>query len=105
MIVLGDGDRVRPTAYATYRDACARLENRMFGGTWGYAVDPPAQILLPPGETFQWGLQADEYGVMAVLIHACDPAYRDDLDARSGLTRPKGEVARRLGLNLREDEA
>ncbi|GMA15784.1 GNAT family N-acetyltransferase [Deinococcus metallilatus] len=51
------------------------------------------------------GLQTDEHGVMAVLIHAFDPVYRDYMDARSGLTRPRGEVARRLGLHLREDEA
>ncbi|GAA5533676.1 GNAT family N-acetyltransferase [Deinococcus aluminii] len=51
------------------------------------------------------GLQTDEHGVMAVLIHAFDPVYRDYMDARSGLTRPRGEVARRLGLDLGEDEA
>ncbi|WP_019588052.1 GNAT family N-acetyltransferase [Deinococcus apachensis] len=50
------------------------------------------------------GLQVDDHGVMSVLIHAFDDVYREYMDARSGLTHPKGEVARRLGLNLREDE-
>ncbi|GAA5514500.1 hypothetical protein Dcar01_03256 [Deinococcus carri] len=50
------------------------------------------------------GLQTDEHGVMAVLIHSFDPVYREYMDARSGLTRPRGEVARRLGLKLRGPE-
>ncbi|WP_272976048.1 GNAT family N-acetyltransferase [Deinococcus geothermalis] len=49
------------------------------------------------------GLQTDEHGVMAVLIHAFDPVYREYMDVRSGLTRPGGEVARRLGLKLRPE--
>ncbi len=56
MIALGDGDEARPLSYAAYRDACARLEGRIFGGGWGYAFDPPAKPPPPLGETFQWGL-------------------------------------------------
>lgn len=44
------------------------------------------------------GLEVGEHGVMAVLIHSSDPVYRDYMDVRSGLQRPRGEVARRLGL-------
>lgn len=56
VILLGDGYEARPISYATYRDACARLENRIFGDTWGYAFGSPAKSPPPPGETFQWGL-------------------------------------------------
>ncbi|SMB89258.1 GNAT family N-acetyltransferase [Deinococcus hopiensis] len=51
------------------------------------------------------GLEVDDHGVMAVLIRAFDPVYQDYMDLRSGLTRPKGEAARRIGLHLSEDEA
>lgn len=44
------------------------------------------------------GLQMDEHGAMAVLIYSFDEVYRDYMDVRSGLMRPSGEVARRLGL-------
>ena len=44
------------------------------------------------------GLEVGEHGVMAVLIHSFDEVYRDYMDVRSGLKRPAGEVARRLGL-------
>lgn len=46
------------------------------------------------------GLEVNHHGLMAVLIHSFDDVYRDAMDARSGLTRPAGEVARRLGLTL-----
>lgn len=59
---------------------------------------------LRAGFRFQ-GLQVDDHGVMAVLIHSLDPVYRDYMDLRSGLTRPKGEAARRIGLHLSEDGA
>ncbi|WP_309571263.1 GNAT family N-acetyltransferase [Deinococcus sp.] len=45
------------------------------------------------------GLEVAEHGVMAVLIHSFDDVYREYMDVRSGLNRPTGEVARRLGLN------
>lgn len=51
------------------------------------------------------GLEVDHHGVIAVLVHPFDGAYREYMDLRSGLRRPKGEVARRLGLDLSEDEA
>ncbi|PNY81117.1 GNAT family N-acetyltransferase [Deinococcus koreensis] len=44
------------------------------------------------------GLQVDEHGVMAVLVYSFDEVYRDYMDVRSGLQRPRGEVARRLDL-------
>lgn len=44
------------------------------------------------------GLQVDEHGVMAVLMHSFDSVYREALDIRSGLRRPGGEAGRRLGL-------
>lgn len=44
------------------------------------------------------GLEVGEHGVMAVLIHSFDALYHEYMDVRSGLTRPTGEVARRLGL-------
>nr|WP_246580770.1 GNAT family N-acetyltransferase [Deinococcus aestuarii] len=50
------------------------------------------------------GLEVNHHGVMAVLVHSFDPVYREYLDARSGLTRPKGEVARRLGLPSHSQE-
>ncbi|WP_322618733.1 GNAT family N-acetyltransferase [Deinococcus terrestris] len=56
MIALGDGYTARPISLDTYRDACARLEDRIFGGGWGYAFGPPAKPPPPLGETFQWGL-------------------------------------------------
>ncbi|WP_235693052.1 GNAT family N-acetyltransferase [Deinococcus aquaedulcis] len=44
------------------------------------------------------GMQVDEHGVLAVLIHSADEVYRAYMDVRSGLSQPRGEVARRLGL-------
>ncbi|GHF39122.1 GNAT superfamily N-acetyltransferase [Deinococcus metalli] len=45
------------------------------------------------------GLEIGDHGVMAVLIHSFDDVYREYMDVRSGLKRPTGEVARRLGLD------
>ncbi|MEF2277137.1 GNAT family N-acetyltransferase [Deinococcus sp. YIM 134068] len=45
------------------------------------------------------GLEVNHHGMMAVLLHSFDPVYREYLDVRSGLRRPAGEVARRLGLD------
>lgn len=56
VIALGEGYEACPLSYAAYRDACARLEGRIFGGNWGYAFDPPVKTAPPLGETFQWGL-------------------------------------------------
>lgn len=60
MIALGDGYEARPVSYEVYRDACARLEDRIFGGSWGYAFDPSVKTPPPLGETFQWGLYQGE---------------------------------------------
>ncbi|WP_034385803.1 GNAT family N-acetyltransferase [Deinococcus sp. YIM 77859] len=59
VIPLGAGYEARPISLAAYRDACARLEGRIFGGNWGYAFGPPAKPPPPLGETFQWGLYHD----------------------------------------------
>lgn len=45
------------------------------------------------------GLEVDSHGVMAVLNYAFGPLYTDYMDIRSGLKRPAGEAARRLGLD------
>lgn len=45
------------------------------------------------------GLEVGEHGVMALLVHSFDDVYRAYMDVRSGLTRPAGEVARRIGLH------
>lgn len=61
-------------------------------------------VLIPKlraGFRFQ-GLQVDEHGVMAVLLYSFDDIYREYMDVRSGLTQPAGEVARRLGLTVRD---
>jgi len=55
-IGLGNGFSARPISLEAYRDACTRLEGRIFRGNWGYAFDPPAKTPPPMGETFQWGL-------------------------------------------------
>lgn len=44
------------------------------------------------------GLQVDDHGVMAVLVLSFGGLYRDYMDVRSGLTQPRSEVARALGL-------
>jgi GNAT superfamily N-acetyltransferase len=44
------------------------------------------------------GLEVGDHGVMAVLIYSYDEVYREYMDVRSGLTRPRGEVARQLGM-------
>ena len=44
------------------------------------------------------GLQVDEHGVMAILNYSFDPVYNDYMDTRSGLKKPAGEVAGRIGL-------
>jgi hypothetical protein len=58
-------------------------------------------VLIPKlraGFRFQ-GLEVDEHGVMAVLVHSFDDVYLDYMDIRSGLKQPAGEVARRLALS------
>ncbi|EYB69428.1 hypothetical protein DEIPH_ctg008orf0167 [Deinococcus phoenicis] len=56
MTTLGDGYEARPISLEAYREACTRLEGRIFGGNWGYAFDPPVKAPPPLGESFQWGL-------------------------------------------------
>lgn len=49
------------------------------------------------------GLQVDEHGVMAILNYSFDPVYNAYMDVRSGLSKPAGEVAGRIGLkSIRE---
>lgn len=60
MIDLGDGYTARPITLETYREACARLEGRIFGDTSQYAFDPPSKAPPPLGESFQWGIQFGE---------------------------------------------
>ncbi|BDP43197.1 acetyltransferase [Deinococcus aetherius] len=56
VIRLGDGYEARPVSLEAYRDACARLEGRIFGGGSLYAFDPPGKAPPPLGETLNWGL-------------------------------------------------
>ena len=44
------------------------------------------------------GLEVDHHGVMAVLICPLNEVYAEYMDIRSGLQRPAGEAARRIGL-------
>ena len=44
------------------------------------------------------GLEVDHHGVMAVLVCPLDEVYAEYMDLRSGLKRPAGEAARRIGL-------
>ncbi|MFC4455559.1 GNAT family N-acetyltransferase [Deinococcus sonorensis] len=49
------------------------------------------------------GLEMDHHGIVVVLSAALDPLYRAYLDVRTGLTRPTGELARRLRLTPQEE--
>lgn len=53
---LGGGYTARRIPLVTYRDACARLEDRIFGGTSVYAFGPAPRPPVPLGETFTWGI-------------------------------------------------
>ncbi len=57
---LGDGYIARPISVPHYRDACARLEGQIFGGTSLYAFGPATKAPPPLGETFTWGIYMDE---------------------------------------------
>lgn len=57
---LGDGYTARPISLGTYRDACARLEGRVFGSGSLYAFDPPTKVPPPLGETLSWGVYHGE---------------------------------------------
>lgn len=72
VISLGDGYEARPISYGTYRDACARLEGRIFGGNWGYAFDAPSKSPPPLGETFQWGLYQGDHLIGWHYAHGRD---------------------------------
>ncbi|MFD1731654.1 GNAT family N-acetyltransferase [Deinococcus malanensis] len=52
---------------------------------------------------FMQGLQVDEHGVMAVLVHSFAPEYQEAMHLRSGLHRPQGRSGRRLGLTCPEE--
>jgi len=61
-------------------------------------------VLIPKlraGFCFQ-GMEMNHHGMMAVLVYSFDPVYREYMDVRSGLKRPEGEVARRLGMDVPE---
>lgn len=47
------------------------------------------------------GLEVDHHGVLAVLVYPFDDLYAEYMDVRSGMRRPRGEVAARLGLEER----
>ena len=53
---LGNGYTARPLTLEAYREACARLEDRIFGGNWLYAFGEAARPPAPLGESFQWGV-------------------------------------------------
>lgn len=44
------------------------------------------------------GLHVDEHGVMAILNYSFAPVYSEYMDIRSGLKKPAGEAAGRIGL-------
>ncbi len=44
------------------------------------------------------GLQVDEHGVTAILNYAFDTVYNEYMDIRSGLKKPAGDAAERIGL-------
>ena len=53
---LGGGYSARPISLEAYRAACARLEDRIFGGTSLYAFDPPVRAAPPIGDSWNWGV-------------------------------------------------
>lgn len=53
---LGGGYSARPISFAEYREACARLEDQIFGGNWLYDFGPPVKVLPPVGEQFVYGI-------------------------------------------------
>lgn len=53
---LGGGYSARPISLEAYREACARLEDRIFGGNSLYAFDPAVRPAPPPGESWNWGV-------------------------------------------------
>ncbi|CAM4387126.1 GNAT family N-acetyltransferase [Deinococcus marmoris] len=57
-IDLGGGYSAWPIPIQTYRDACARLEDQIFGGNSLYAFGPETKAPPPLGETFAWGIYA-----------------------------------------------
>ncbi|MFK7601190.1 GNAT family N-acetyltransferase [Deinococcus sp. SM5_A1] len=59
-IDLGGGYSARPVPLETYRDACARLQSQIFGGTSLYAFGADTKAPPPLGETFNWGIYAAE---------------------------------------------
>ncbi|MFC4639918.1 GNAT family N-acetyltransferase [Deinococcus hohokamensis] len=60
MIDLGGGYSARPISTGAYREACARLEDQIFGGNWLYAFPAATKAPAPLGETFSWGLYHGE---------------------------------------------
>ncbi|GGL14749.1 GNAT family N-acetyltransferase [Deinococcus radiotolerans] len=53
---LGGGYSARSISLEAYRAACARLEDRIFGGTSLYAFDPPQRTAPPLGPSWNWGV-------------------------------------------------
>lgn len=85
--------RLLPHILAALRDEGYQLVRSHHHATNNAVIVPK----LRAGFRLQ-GLQVDEHGVMGVLNYSFDPTYRDYMDIRSGLARPAGEAARRLGL-------
>ncbi|WP_242402922.1 GNAT family N-acetyltransferase [Deinococcus deserti] len=56
MTDLGGGYTARRITLESYREACARLEDRIFGGNWLYSFGPAAKAPPPLGENFSWGV-------------------------------------------------
>ena len=60
IVDLGGGYTARRIPLETYRDACVRLEGRVFGGNSGYAFGKARKPPVPLGETFSWGIFAGD---------------------------------------------
>lgn len=56
VIDLGGGYTARRIPVESYREACTRLEGRIFGSNWLYAFGPAPKAPPPLGEEFTWGL-------------------------------------------------
>lgn len=69
---LGGGYSARPISLEDYRAACARLEDRIFGGNSLYAFDPPVRAAPPLGDSWNWGVYHGAALVSWHHAHALD---------------------------------
>lgn len=53
---LGGGYAAHPVSLGEYRNACIRLEERIFGGNWLYDFGPSQKASPPLGESFTFNL-------------------------------------------------